>query len=112
LSVRHHQPSRRPAGTAAAAFVAGRAIFSNLGLKEIVQFAVEDSEAEQSAPDLTRCLLGSNQDNDQVDPAMLAAVIAATTRSLPNLIVVLWDSSHPAKAAKWWPLPLDHERAS
>ena len=90
----HHQPSRRPAGTAAAAFVAGRAIFSNLGLKEIVQFVVEDSEAELSAPDLTRCLLGTNQGN------------------LPNLIVVLWDSSHPAQAAKWWPLPLDRERAS
>lgn len=94
----------------------GRPIFSNLGLvtciKEIVQFAVEDSEAELSAPDLTRCLLGTNQDNDQVDPAMLAAVIAATTQNLPNLIVVLRDSSHPAQAAQWWPLPPDRGRGS
>jgi hypothetical protein len=54
----------------------GRAIFSNVGLvtciKEIVQFAAEDSEAELSACDLTRCVLGINQDNDQVDPAMMA----------------------------------------
>lgn len=54
----------------------GRSIFSNVGLitciKEIVQFAIEDSEAELSALDLTRCVLGTNQDNDQVDPAMLA----------------------------------------
>ncbi|MBV5246631.1 hypothetical protein KUF57_24145 [Mycolicibacterium sp. PAM1] len=54
----------------------GRSIFSNVGLvtciKEIVQFAIEDSEAELSVLDLTRCVLGTNQDNDQVDPAMLA----------------------------------------
>jgi hypothetical protein len=53
----------------------GRAIFSNVGLviciKEIVRFAVEDSEAELSALDLTRCVLGANQDNDQVDPVMM-----------------------------------------
>lgn len=54
----------------------GRAVFSNVGLvtciKEIVQFAVEDSETELSALDLTRCVLGANQDNDQVDSAMMA----------------------------------------
>ena len=44
--------------------------------------------------------------------ASAAAVIAATTQSLPNLIVVLWDSSHPAQAAQWWPLPRDRERGS
>jgi class 3 adenylate cyclase len=44
--------------------------------------------------------------------ATAAAVIAATTQSLPNLIVVLWDSSHPAQAAEWWPLPRDRERGS
>ena len=37
--------------------------------KEIVEFTAEDSEAELSVLDLTRCVLGINQDNDQVDPA-------------------------------------------
>src|SRR5271155_2642924 len=31
---------------------------------------------------------------------------------LPNLIVVLRDSSHPAQVAEWWPPSPDRERAS
>lgn len=54
----------------------GRMIFSNVGLvtciKEIAAFAAEDFEVELSARDLTRCVLGVNQENDQVDPAMMA----------------------------------------
>jgi hypothetical protein len=53
----------------------GRTIFSNVGLvqciKEIVEFADEYSEQELSVLDLTRCVLGANQDNDQVDAGML-----------------------------------------
>jgi hypothetical protein len=53
----------------------GRAIFSNVGLvqciKEIVEFGGEGYESEISALDLTRCVLGINQDNDRVDPEML-----------------------------------------
>ena len=46
----------------------GRTIFSNVGLvqciKEIVEFADEHSEEELSILDLTRCVLGVNQEND------------------------------------------------
>jgi hypothetical protein len=44
--------------------------------------------------------------------ATAAAVIAARTHGLPNLIAVLRDSSHPAHAAKWSPLLSDRERGS
>jgi hypothetical protein len=54
----------------------GRAIFSNVGLvqciKAIVEFADEYSEQELSVLDLTRCVLGVNQENDQVDVGMMA----------------------------------------
>jgi hypothetical protein len=54
----------------------GRAIFSNVALvqciKEIVEFANENSEQELSVLDLTRCVLGMNQENDRVDAGMLA----------------------------------------
>ena len=54
----------------------GRTIFSNVGLiqciKEIVEFADEDSEQELPVLDLTRCVLGVNEDNDQVDAGMMA----------------------------------------
>ena len=54
----------------------GRAIFSNVGLvqciKEIVESADEHSLQPLSVLDLTRCVLGVNQDNDQVDAGMLA----------------------------------------
>jgi hypothetical protein len=60
----------------------GRAIFSNVGLvqciKEIVEFAGDGDESELSALDLARCVLGINQDNDQVDPEMLARAIDPT----------------------------------
>ena len=54
----------------------GRTIFSNVGLvwciKEIVEFTAEDSGEELSVLDLMRCVLGINQDNDRVDPGMMA----------------------------------------
>jgi hypothetical protein len=54
----------------------GRVIFSNVGLvqciKEAVEYSAESSETELTALDLTRCALGINQDNDEVDAAMLA----------------------------------------
>lgn len=54
----------------------GRRVFSNVGLvqciKEIVEFGDECSEQELSVLDLTRCVLGVNQDNDQVDAGMMA----------------------------------------
>ncbi|MDO3635756.1 hypothetical protein [Mycolicibacterium arseniciresistens] len=54
----------------------GRTVFTNVGLitciKEIVQYAAEDSMVELTAGDLTRCVLGINQDNDRVDPAVMA----------------------------------------
>ena len=54
----------------------GRTIFSNVGLvqciKEIVEFADEHSEQELSVLDLTRCVLGVNQDNDQIDAGIMA----------------------------------------
>jgi hypothetical protein len=54
----------------------GRIIFSNVGLlrciKEIVEFADEHSERELLVSDLARCVLGVNQENDQVDAGMWA----------------------------------------
>jgi hypothetical protein len=53
----------------------GRMIFSNVGLvqciKEIVEFADEHSEEELSVLDLTRCVLGVNQENDRVDAGLM-----------------------------------------
>jgi hypothetical protein len=53
-----------------------RTIFSNVALvqciKEIVEFADEDSERELSVLDLTRCVLGANQDNDKIDAGIMA----------------------------------------
>jgi hypothetical protein len=67
----------------------GRAVFSNVGLvqciKEIVEFAGEGYDSELSALDLTRCILGINQDNDQVDPEMLARVTNPTGVDLAAL---------------------------
>ena len=53
-----------------------RTIFSNVGLvqciKEIIEFAEEGSNDELSALDLTRCVLGVNQENDKsVDPGLM-----------------------------------------
>jgi hypothetical protein len=53
-----------------------RVVFSDVGLvqcmKEIVEFADEYSEWELSVLDLTRCVLGVNQENDRVDAGMMA----------------------------------------
>ena len=78
----------------------GRAVFSNVGLvtciKEIVQFAVENSETELSALDLTRCVLGANQDNDQVDSAMMARTkMVIKTTSIAPVASELHSSAKP-----------------
>jgi hypothetical protein len=67
----------------------GRAIFSNVGLvqciKEIVEFADEHSAQELSALDLTRCVLGVNQDNDLVDAGMMARAANPDDRDIATL---------------------------
>jgi hypothetical protein len=67
----------------------GRAIFSNVGLvqciKEIVEFTDEHSEQELSVLDLTRCVLGVNQDNDQVDASMMARAANPDDRDIATL---------------------------
>lgn len=54
----------------------GRIIFSNVGLvqciKKIAEFADEHSEQELLVSDLARCVLGVNEQNDQVDAGLWA----------------------------------------
>ena len=61
----------------------GRMIFSNVGLvsclKEIIQYADERSDADLSVMDLTRCVLGVNQEMDSVDAAMMVRATSPDT---------------------------------
>jgi hypothetical protein len=69
---------------------AGRTIFSNVGLvqciKEIVEFADVGSEAEPSPLDLTRCVLGINEENDgRLDPELVARALNPQGHSVETL---------------------------
>jgi hypothetical protein len=68
----------------------GRAVFSNTGLvqslKELLEFADEESLAELSASDLTRCVLGISQEQDSVDADLLARVLNPDKTTLQTML--------------------------
>ena len=73
----------------------GRAVFSNTALvqclKEIIEFAAEDSAGVLSATDLTLCVLGMSQEQDSVDNDLLARVTNPSSTDLKKMLADFAD---------------------